>query len=148
MEESHKTYIDKKLAEALIHHHFADFGKSQYPQKISDGNLKYYRLGFFVTVLLAFLFQLLEPTVSIPYSLLGDIEIYTTTSALAAIYFSNKASGVKNSEKPTGPEIRNTRNALIWNSIAITINIVVLLMYFVFIPITKASDGTMTVEYF
>ena len=31
MEDSHKTYINKKVAEALIHHHFADFGKSQYP---------------------------------------------------------------------------------------------------------------------
>ena len=32
MEDSHKTYINKKVAEALIHHHFADFGKSQYPK--------------------------------------------------------------------------------------------------------------------
>ena len=95
MEESHKRYIDKKLAEALIHHHFADFGKSQYPTQIPDINLKYYRLGFFITVFIAFLLQLLEPTISIPYSFLGDIEIYTTTSALAAIFLSHRASVIE-----------------------------------------------------
>ena len=30
MEESHKEYIHKKLAEALIHHHIADFNVSTY----------------------------------------------------------------------------------------------------------------------
>lgn len=115
---------------------------------ISDNNLKYYRLGFFITVLFAFLFQLLEPNVSIPYSLLGDLEIYTTTSALAALFLSYRASFVENFDRPSGPEIRKTRLALIWNSIAITINIVVMLIYFVFIPITKGSDGTMSFEYY
>jgi len=45
-------------------------------------------------------------------------------------------------------EIRNKRKALIWNSIAITINIIVVLIYFLFVPITKASDGTMNFDYF
>lgn len=85
---------------------------------------------------------------SIPYSLLGDIEIYTTTSVLAALFFSYRASFVENFDRPTGPEIRKTRLALIWNSIAITINIVVILTYFIFIPITKASDGTLSFDYF
>jgi hypothetical protein len=39
------------------------------------------------------------------------------------------------------------RNAVIWNSIAITINLVVLVTYFIFIPITLASDGKFTAGY-
>jgi len=52
-EDSHKTYINKKVAQALIHHHFADFGKTQYPNLITDNNLKFYRLGFGIVVLIA-----------------------------------------------------------------------------------------------
>ena len=37
---------------------------------------------------------------------------------------------------------------MIWNSIAITINLVVLITYFIFIPITLASDGKFTAGYF
>ena len=53
--DSHKTYNNKKVAQALIHHHFADFGKCQYPNIILDNNLKFYRLGFIVVVFIAFL---------------------------------------------------------------------------------------------
>jgi|LauGreDrversion4_2_1035121.scaffolds.fasta_scaffold611515_1 hypothetical protein len=53
MEESHKNYINKKLADALIHHHFAKFGKSHNPKLVPDEKLKYYRLGFSVIVLIA-----------------------------------------------------------------------------------------------
>lgn len=45
-------------------------------------------------------------------------------------------------------EIQYKRNALIWNSISITLNISVVLIYFLFIPITLMSDGTMTFGYF
>ena len=37
---------------------------------------------------------------------------------------------------------------MIWNSIAITINLVVLITYFIFIPITLASDGKLKLGYF
>ena len=37
---------------------------------------------------------------------------------------------------------------MIWNSIAITINLVVLITYFIFIPITQASDGKFKAGYF
>jgi hypothetical protein len=90
----------------------------------------------------------LDPNVSFPFSLLGDIELYTTFFALGAFILSHLASVIENDDKPTGPEIRKTRNALIFNSIAITINIVVFLLFFILIPITKASDDTMTFDYY
>jgi hypothetical protein len=81
-------------------------------------------------------------------SLLTDLEFYTTTSCIIAIVFSHQASLTKNAQEPTATEIRTKRKAIIWNSLAITINTVVVLIYFFFIPIVLASDGLMTVSYF
>ena len=78
----------------------------------------------------------------------GDLEIYTTSSAVLALLYSHYASIIENNLKPTGPEINKKRLAIIWNSIGITINIAVFLIYFVFIPITKLSDNTFNFEYF
>ena len=52
MEDSHETYINKKKAEALIHHEFSDFEKSQL---IPEEKLKIYRCDFLLVVFIAFL---------------------------------------------------------------------------------------------
>lgn len=52
MEDSHETYINKKKAEALIHHEFSDFGKSQL---IQEDKLIICRCGFLLVVFIAFL---------------------------------------------------------------------------------------------
>jgi hypothetical protein len=44
--------------------------------------------------------------------------------------------------------MQHQTRAIIWNSLAITINCVVVMVYFFFIPIVLASDGLMTVSYF
>ena len=49
---------------------------------------------------------------------------------------------------PLAKDILTKRNAVIWNSIAITINLVVLITYFIFIPITLASDENLFAGYF
>lgn len=77
-----------------------------------------------------------------------DLEFYTTTSCIIALVQSNMATKIKNQLEPTGAEIRQKRRALIWNSLAITINTVVALIYFFFIPIVLASDGKMALSYF
>jgi len=51
-------------------------------------------------------------------------------------------------KKPSAKDILTKRNAVIWNSIAITINLVVPITFFIFIPITLASDGKFTAGYF
>jgi len=85
--------------------------------------------------------------VSFPLSIITDLELYTTSSCLIALYFSHYAAKVPE-EGPTGKEIITKKNAVIWNSIAITVNLMGLSIFFIFIPITLASDGKMTFDYF
>lgn len=145
---SHNQYIDKKVASALIHHSVANFGKSLYPQHIPDEKVVYFRMGLLLFAAIAFLFQFLGTSQSLMLSLLMDLEFYTTTSAIVALVLSHQASKIKNAKEPNSNEIRTKRKAIIWNSLAITINTVVVLIYFFFIPIVLASDGLMTVSYF
>ncbi len=97
--------------------------------------------------MVAFILQLLSENVRLPLSLITDIELYTTSSCLVALLFSHYAAKVPD-ENPTGKQILTKRYAVISNSIAITINLLVLLIFFVFIPITLLSDDKMSWEYF
>jgi hypothetical protein len=56
MEESHKDYINNRLAAALIHHHIADFDVSASPDLVKSSHLKYYRLSFLFVVFIALIF--------------------------------------------------------------------------------------------
>jgi Kef-type K+ transport system membrane component KefB len=93
-------------------------------------------------------FQLMSDNVDLPLSLITDIELYTTSSCLVALFYSHYAAQVPHYKTPTAKDILTKRNAVIWNSIAITINLVVLITYFIFIPITQASDGKFKAGYF
>jgi hypothetical protein len=67
---------------------------------------------------------------------------------LVALFCSHYAGKVPHDKPPTGSQIKWKKYAVVSNSIAITINLSVLLIFFVFVPITLASDGKMTWDYF
>ena len=146
--ESQEQYILCKIADSLIHHKMSDFSQSSYPARVKNENLYIGRVICFFIILVAFVLQLLSKNVSLPLSLITDIELYTTSSCLVALFYSHYAAKVPHDKTPSAKDIVTKRNAVIWNSIAITINLVVLITFFIFIPITMASDGKFTAGYF
>jgi hypothetical protein len=67
---------------------------------------------------------------------------------MIALILAEKAARLRDPEQPSALDIRNRRHALVWNSIALTINNAVVVIYFLFIPITLFSDGKMSWAYF
>jgi hypothetical protein len=90
--ESQEQYLLGKIADSLIHHKISDFSQSSYPARIKNENLYKGRVICFCVILVAFVLQLMSDNVNLPLSLITDIELYTTSSCLVALYYSHYAA--------------------------------------------------------
>jgi hypothetical protein len=148
MKLTHNQYIDKKVASALIYNSVANFDLSAIPHRIPDAKIKYLRLGLLCVVLASFVMHLVSQKLAFLQSIFTSLEDYASFACVLALYLSHKATAIKNRAEPSGKEIVNKRQALIWNEIAITLNVLVVSLFFVLIPITLAFDGKMTFGYY
>ena len=78
-----------KIADSLIHHKISDFSLSSYPERIKNENLYSGRVICICVILVAFVLQLMSDNVKLPLSLITDIELYTTSSCLVALFYSH-----------------------------------------------------------
>lgn len=84
-----EQYLLGKIADSLIHHKISDFSLSSYPEKIKNENLYSGRVICICVILVAFVLQLMSDNVNLPLSLITDIELYTTSSCLVALFYSH-----------------------------------------------------------
>jgi len=90
--KSQEQYLSEKIADSLIHHKISDFSQSSYPARIQNENLHKGRVICICVILVAFVLQLMSENVSLPLSLITDIELYTTSSCLVALFYSHYAA--------------------------------------------------------
>ncbi len=107
------------------------------------------RLGLFITAAVGLLFLYLGERGSFIKSMVLDLDNYAVVSCLLAILMAHRTTRKRNYDNPPSElEIRRMRQAVIMNSVALTLNTIVMILQFLFIPITMISDGLLTFEYF
>ena len=125
----------------MIYESFAKFDKSAV-SCIKDQHLNWYRLGLLPLALASIVFVYFgNNTTAIYIRLICDLDLQATLFALLAVILSLNASKVDSDIKIqfVGSLLRKKR-ALIANEIAISMNIAVSLIYFVFIPIVYGAS--------
>ena len=90
--KTQEQYLLGKIADSLIHHKISDFSLSSYPERIKNENLYSGRVICILVILVAFVLQLMSENVSLPLSLITDIDLYTTSSCLVALFYSHYAA--------------------------------------------------------
>ena len=127
----------------MIYHRFAHFEKSTIA-KIPDQHLPIIRIILAVIVFICMILQFLaNPTkTAFYYRLLTDVELYATFFAILGLILAHRASKVPSDQEITRTvDLMKKKNALIVNEIAIFLNIMCSLVYFVFQPIVNGSKA-------
>lgn len=136
-----ESYLEAKLSNIMIYHHFAHFEKSSM-ECIPDRRLPILRLILGIAALITFITSIIFD----PYEgmiltrLVTDIELYALFFAVLSFIFAHNAARVNSDQQiDKTSDLKKKKNALIINEIAISLNVSVCLIYFVYLPIVYGS---------
>jgi hypothetical protein len=110
---------------------------------VPDARLPLLRLILMLLVVVSIVFQALANTFKVPiyWRVLTDIEFWATISALLALYYAHRASSVSSDQViDRTNDLMKKKDALIWNEIAISLNVACSVVYFIFMPIIYGSS--------